>query len=326
MNMNRTWMRLLAVTVTSVCVLLAGCGSNHTSTNKKDAEGNRVAGDNGLRTVQDEKGEQGVPNKPQRIAVTYFALTEHLLALESPPVAANYFDEMVSKLVALKPYYAGTEIIDIGSYNEINLEQLVELAPDLILAGGAEGDPSGNELIYDRLTRIAPVFYVDTAKTNDDWQFGLREVGKAIGKEQEADELIVAFEEKAEQARLQVEQYSDQSVLFIDVQEKDFYVWGADRMAPYYDGLGLKLPDGFDGAAAAMSLEGLSAIDPDHLFVHNRADEQLEPLLETLKESAVWNQLQAVEAGQLHVIDSSAFSPGPIGTVYGIDAILEALE
>jgi len=304
-------------------IVLSACSKAHTSLPPPSP-----SPDNGSAatiTVTDSKGEQSIPANPEKVAVTYFALTELLLALEHPPVAANYFDDFVSKFEALRPYYADAVIEDIGSYNEINMEKLIAVGPNLIIAAGAENDPSGNDLIYDQLRAIAPVFYMDALKLNEDWRWGLSEVAKALNAENKAKEVIADIDKAILQAKRDLADVQEQSVLFVDVLDNGFYVWGVDRLSGYYDGLELSPPDSFNGQSGELSLEGLSVLNPDHLFVHYRPDANTADKLTALKGNRVWDHLQAVENGRVHLLESSAFSPGPIGVQYGVAAIAKGL-
>ncbi|MFA9455256.1 iron-siderophore ABC transporter substrate-binding protein [Halalkalibacter sp. AB-rgal2] len=319
----KTRFSIILLLTTALTLLLIACSSQSSTTEDELEDTNSNIGRH--RIVVDHKGEQTLPEHPERIAVTYFSLTELLLSFNHPPVGANYFDDFVANFKALQPYYQGTEIVDIGSYNEINLEKLLDLNPDLILAAGSDGDASGNDQIYTQLTQIAPVFFIDSLKANDDWQWALLEIGRALNLEKDAEEIIAQYQNNLNDAKDQLSDSNEQTVLFVDVQDNGFYLWGTERLH-YYNDLELTTPEPFDGTSQEISLEGISSLNPDHIFIHNRSDVELEPRLKELENSTVWNHIQAVQNNHIHLLESSAFSPGPIGITYGIETIINALN
>ncbi|WP_337099731.1 iron-siderophore ABC transporter substrate-binding protein [Paenibacillus sp. YIM B09110] len=310
-------------------MLLYGCSgaSNEGSeTNEQAANSSTTAPEKSSqssfpRTLTDEKGEVTIPDKPKKIALTAWGFIDLLLTLEPEQLATtgyNYY----SKLAAFKPYFESDAFVDLGTDGEINLEKLLEYEPDIILAGGEE-----NEKVYTELTKIAPVFFLDAAKGYDDWKWALTEYAKALGLEEEAQQVIANHDARLSDAKSKLQKYEDQDVVFLDPADKAFYFWGTERLNTYYNEIGLKMPDNeLAESGGDLSLEGLIELNPDHIFLHNRPTAPLAPILEQLQKSAVWNQLDAVKNGHVYPLESSAFSPGPTGVAYGIEEILKNLK
>lgn len=89
-------------------------------------------------------------------------------------------------------------------------------------------------------------------------------------------------------------------------------------------------PESADIAEGAeLSLEGLAALDPDHLFLgyFNYGDKSVPALTDQWEDSEVWSRLKAVENNHVYAINGElALGYGPIGNSYGVGEVLKALE
>jgi iron complex transport system substrate-binding protein len=80
-------------------------------------------------------------------------------------------------------------------------------------------------------------------------------------------------------------------------------------------GLGLTAPDGYtNDTEGAMSLEGLSELNPDHIFYMSDTAGDYKAVYDELQASSVWTSLNAVKNGNVYPID------------HGIDTVFEALN
>lgn len=80
---------------------------------------------------------------------------------------------------------------------------------------------------------------------------------------------------------------------------------------------------------AEISLEGISELNPDHLFIgYFQGDsDSSSSIISEWEEMNVWNSLQAVEKGQVYEMNGElALGYGPIGQSYGLDQVVKALE
>ena len=78
----------------------------------------------------------------------------------------------------------------LGHSNEPNLESIVKLSPDLILAG--KGAPQN----YDNFSLIAPTVLIDGSRGATAWKDYVTEAAIAMNREAEVLELIKSFEER----------------------------------------------------------------------------------------------------------------------------------
>lgn len=80
----------------------------------------------------------------------------------------------------------------VGSYVKLNLEKIVSLSPDLVLAT-ADGNPKA---VVDRLADIGIPVYVVNAKKIGDIYGNIRSIGAVTGKGKEADAIAGELEER----------------------------------------------------------------------------------------------------------------------------------
>lgn len=156
----------LAAAVMGVSLLFTACStpaaSNTTSSEVAEAT---------ERTVQTEQGEVTIPAEPQRIVVLNYALAGYLYDLDLPVVGTTSedfdHDPEFSELWGSGPKDNKTEFVTWGM-DGFDLEGVLELEPDLILAGGL-GLPGGlASKGYEQLSQIAPTVVVSKDLTT--WQ------------------------------------------------------------------------------------------------------------------------------------------------------------
>ncbi|REE71950.1 iron complex transport system substrate-binding protein [Rhodococcus wratislaviensis] len=143
------------------------------------------------RTVDHFRGSTEIPAAPQRIVALDNSFTDAVLLLEAPLV--GYVDYREPGL----PDYLGSsrdefaaEAESVGKVSTASLEQIAALQPDLIIS--AEVRDGKN---YEQLSAIAPTIFTET--TGPTWKDNIRLVGKALGKEELAEQKIGAYEERA---------------------------------------------------------------------------------------------------------------------------------
>jgi iron complex transport system substrate-binding protein len=87
----------------------------------------------------------------------------------------------------------------LGDRNSPSLERLTLLQPDLIL-----GEESNNKDEYFLLTQIAPTLLFSDLKNPDEiqsWQQDIDGIAKALGKQDQVEELLAAYDRQIAQAR-----------------------------------------------------------------------------------------------------------------------------
>jgi iron complex transport system substrate-binding protein len=143
------------------------------------------------RTVDHFRGSTEIPAGPQRIVALDNSFTDAVLLLEAPLVGYVDYREpgLPDYLGASRDEFAA-EAESVGKVSTASLEQIAALQPDLIIS--AEVRDGKN---YEQLSAIAPTIFTET--TGPTWKDNIRLVGKALGKEELAEQKIGAYEERA---------------------------------------------------------------------------------------------------------------------------------
>ena len=168
----------LAITALAVAAGATACSSADT------ADGS--AGE-ATRTVETVRGSIDVPDNPLRVVTLEPVELDTTVALGIVPVGTAVLSE-----TAGVPPYLGTEAADIatvGTVAEPTIEDIAAAQPDLIL-----GTETRHAQYYDQLSAIAPTVFI--ASQSDPWRDSVRFVGRVLGKEAKAEELLTAYDDR----------------------------------------------------------------------------------------------------------------------------------
>lgn len=237
-----------------LCVILAGCGSNSGTNNAGNAAankaGNAATGEAKTVTYETAAGPVEIPADPQRIVVLSGSYAGHALYLKAPVVA---IDSFTYENPLLADYLDGMEQVSAD-----NLEQIIELNPDLIIT-----DDYATNL--EQLNDIAPTLGLTYA--SQDYLTRVLEIGKIVNKEKQAQAWVDDFKARAVKAGEDVRAKlgDDVTVTVIETWDKDLYVFGdnyARGTEILYDAMGLKRTEAVEKLVAEP---GYSAISPEVL-------------------------------------------------------------
>lgn len=172
---SRNGMRVAIIALAGVLTLgLAGCGST-------DDAASGIAG----VTITHAHGETVVEGTPTKIVALGNQWLDAVQALGVTPV--GYIDNVAVGSSSTPPWepksLESAEALDMGG--DI-AEQVAALAPDLILADTFIADRQ----TYDKLTRIAPTLPGLAPDTVTPWQDQVAALGKVLGKQEKATEVI----------------------------------------------------------------------------------------------------------------------------------------
>jgi len=280
--------------------------------------------------IKHDYGETTVPAAPTRIVS--IGMEDMLLALDVPLVQA----------FSTEGYYLDAAIkargIPTNSSFDINLEAIMAADPDLIIMNTYMTDAQG----YEELSKIAPTI----AFIRDNWQTGIVELGKALGKEEQASGVLQAYQDKLKRAKMTIVQAvgDNKTVAFIRPSTKqvelDFpeYAW----TSALYNDLGL-LPDPQvleiqknstdDWGGTMLSLEKLPDLTADYLFMDYGASMAAEADFQKdvaaaaeVEKLNVWKAIPAVKKGQTFKVSARHWAlNGPTADGMKIDDVLQAL-
>jgi iron complex transport system substrate-binding protein len=313
--------RITAMLLFACMLVLTACSSGQNNKLVKGTSEQQAAEkEKWPRTIEDARGNKvTIFVKPKQVAVVTWMVTENLMALDTPPFAADSVAPM-SEWASMKEYFQKYSVENLGdSQTSINLEKLLDLKPDLILATTANAD------IYDKLEQIAPLFVFDSNALFSDWQGSIRAVANVVGEEENAEKFVGQTMEQVGIARKKASEI-EKTVGFVRVWNGGLSSFSVEQLAMYYDdqkGIGLAIPHGWPEETGALSTESISTINPDYIFISGAEDQAY---LEQLEQSAVWKSLKAVKANQVFPIDLSGLTGGPLAVQYGVRTVIEALK
>ncbi len=170
--------RLLGAGMSAAGLLAAGaCGTP------------AAAPDGARRSITHVLGVTDVPAKPQRVvSLDSNAALQVSLELAAPLIASETLGGDVPVPGYLPAPPAGLERL---GFNELNLERLAALRPDLIIGNTARLTEK-----YAALSAIAPTVAYRNAGTGVDWRDSVRVVGDVLGAAPEIDERLATYAER----------------------------------------------------------------------------------------------------------------------------------
>ncbi|WP_202912124.1 iron-siderophore ABC transporter substrate-binding protein [Nesterenkonia muleiensis] len=296
----------------------------------------------GTRVVVDVEGtEVEVPEAPRRVVTLSEPTLDGVLALGLEPIGT-----VTGRGQATVPAYlqdVAGDLPVLGSVAQPNFEAIGAAGPDLILVDGTS--VNNNPDVIAALREIAPVVY--TGYAGGDWRLNFGLTAEALGKEDQAEEIIADYDERAAAIAAELEpEYGDKTFSIVRWQGG-----GAatilQELPPgaALEDLGLARPPSQDmrgrGHSNPVSLENLEEIDADYMFfgtlggssVDNpqaggSADvEEAESALQTAVETPGFSQLKAYQEGNIIPVDGSAWTStgGPLLMTRIIEDVREEL-
>lgn len=309
----------------------AGCGGSATG----DAPAATA------RTITDARGQQvAVPSRATRVLPLSEPTLDAALALGITPIATTTGRGQNAIPSYLKARAKG--IASVGSLGAPNLEQVAQVAPDLILLDGTAFQDAA---VIDKLRKIAPTVFVSQDGT--DWRAAFETTADVLGRAEEGNEVLARYDERIKGVRAGLGARATDSVSIVR--------WSgiglpAILMKELTAGrvltdLGLPRPDFQDqtgpGHTVPVSLEQLEDLDADWMFfgalggggadagsVDLPADvASAQEAIKTAEETPGFTRLKAFKAGHVVPVDGSAWTSagGPIAAGVVVDDVERAL-
>ncbi|MBD2847656.1 ABC transporter substrate-binding protein [Paenibacillus sp. IB182496] len=265
-----------------------------------------------------------VPLQPQRIVAGEFAV--ELLELGLKPVGAgnNSF-----KIPFIEDKMEG--IAPIG--DPPDAEVILDLQPDLVIV------PTVFQEIYPepmkQIEKIAPVYYVSFEQ---DPIYGIFvRLAELVGKKDEADRWIAAYEQEAATAQGQVDEaLGEETVSIFRVENGRLRIYLNRNFGGYalHSSLQANAPVAVAdeiaeqpyGSAIQISLEMLPEYAGDRLLLIVRGEGDDAAAMTDIEELELWKSLPAVQNGQVHKLDTETYYGSDIVTIReGMKAIAAML-
>ncbi|CAI6081658.1 putative siderophore-binding lipoprotein YfiY [Paenibacillus sp. JJ-100] len=287
---------LMLLLTISLVLILAACGTAQTSTSGSGDSNNN----SNTSTSADNSNSNSTSDEP-RIASMSIHLTNDLLSLGITPVGSVIGGEAKAFLSHVADRLKDTT--PLGPVKDPDMEALLALKPDVIYL---DEEFSGDDVA--KFEKIAPVhvFNLDDGT----WRDHLKEIGKLVNREQEAEQYIQDYEAETKEVQALIhDQIGDGTVMAIRVTAKELRVFSTRRpMGPIlYDDLGLTPAKGIQEMDTSkpyqvVSREVLPDYDADAIFVVVNSDDEAQTMFKELQSNPIWQGLKAVKAEQVYPI------------------------
>lgn len=243
---------------------------------------------------QSKYGAIEVPKNPERIVVLSSFNAGSVMALEGNIVGA---DSWVMNNENYQPYLKNAVVV-----SDDNLEKIVELNPDLIIATNTNNN-------LDRLKQIAPT--VIFVYGDYDYLTTHIEIGKLLNKEKEAKDWVEDFKKRAENLGKEVKaKYGeDITVSVFENFNKQLYVfgdnWGRGTEILYQE-MKLNMPEKVKEMALtdgyyALSLEVLPEYAGDFIIISSDGVDN------SFQETETYQNIPAVKNNRVFLAQASVF-------------------
>ncbi|MBC6976047.1 iron-hydroxamate ABC transporter substrate-binding protein [Bacillus sp. Xin] len=248
------------------------------------------------------KAEKTTKSNEPKIASMSIHLTNNLLALGITPVGSVVGGDLKDFLPHAKDQLRDTK--KLGVVTDPNMESLLQLKPSEIYV---DEKYAGEDLAkYEKIAKTHS-FNLDEGT----WKDHLKQVGKLVNHEKEAEKYIQNYEEQTKRVKglIDKELGNNEKVMAIRVTAKELRVFSTKRpMGPIlFQDLGLQPANGvekIDGNRPfeVISQEALPDFDADAIFVVVNRDDKAKAAFKQLQETAIWKGLKAVKGKHVYII------------------------
>lgn len=284
-------------------------------------------------TIEHKFGSITIPAEPQRVLTIGYSEQDPVLALGVTPIAVRYWfgdhPYGVWPWAQDKLGDATPELLNMP-FGELNFETIVALQPDLIVAthSGITADE------YNTLTQIAPTLaqpgeYVDFGVP---WQEQTRLIGRALGREARANELVAAVEAKIAAAGEAHPEFADVPVAWVSPAADAGTYWAVNPDMPPMRFLA-RMGFGFseplaefigDASSGLLSSERLDLLDGGILIYQAITPEGYTAFLD----NQLYQQLEVVKGNHTIVFENTevpVYGALSFSTVLSLDYAVDEL-
>ncbi|MER7012000.1 iron-siderophore ABC transporter substrate-binding protein [Saccharopolyspora sp. NPDC000359] len=291
---HRTAVLLCSLTA---LLLVASCGSASDDQEQQADDGTFPV------TIEHSHGTTEIPKRPERVIALGYTDVDPLLALDVVPVAMRPWSDLpgpgpwaADRLRGAQPHLFQTQ-------GDVDLEEVASLQPDLIVAVNAAVD----DALYQRLSALAPTIvrpagYPDFGTP---WQDTTRMIGKAVGRSEQAEQLVTDTQARIDQVTAQHPEFAGATgaVVLINPQGGYWPYTRNDARGRFLDSLGIKLPPAAqaldDGKNFYLNLspEQTSVLESDVLVVIDQKGNS-----QRLSQDPLFQRLEVAKRGDVVVV------------------------
>lgn len=319
--------RFLVILMFLIALIVAtGCQA---SQNDEDGQMNeeKVETNSFPVTVQIDDEEITIEEKPSRIFPLSLEVAEIVLDLVEPEkivAATNGIDDpLLSTKVDVAEKIEGR----IGAQVNIDPEEIISYDTDLLLLTKMFGEQEEAENTLKQLD--TPILSFDSIVSVEQYLEVTRTIGKAVGEDSKAEELIASIEEKINSLQQQIPEGESPSVLILSEIGGDL---GPFMMGPTNISYDLLKLAGATPAvdkielerSAPASIEQVLKTDPDYILLVDFFGKGEEGFNELMNDPG-WNTLKAVEEENVKLIEAKYIVNPNSKNVDGLEMLIDWL-
>ncbi|MBW4543125.1 MAG: iron-siderophore ABC transporter substrate-binding protein [Symplocastrum torsivum CPER-KK1] len=274
------------------------------------------------RMVKHALGETCVPAHPQRVVALVSDAVVSLLSLGVQPIGA----------VSNVPSFVLDKLKDVeilGYSEQVNLEKILLLKPDLILAQKWNAEP-----VYDKLSKIAPTVITDFRI--GEWKEALALHAEALGMTDKAKQLMAQYDERIERFKAQMGRLKQTSISLIGVYPEGIFIFFQNSFGgTILEDIGLPRPpaqvrDNSRMMGERISKELMRYADGDVILAWSHSDtlatvRSARENLNRLKSDPLWLKLDAVEQGRVYQVEDHWTIGSPLTANLVLDDLFKYL-
>jgi len=304
-----------------LAVVLSGCSASDksrentgTETQSKSAEAESTekavetsdsSNQGDKRVIEHAMGTTEITGTPLRVVTLFQGATDSALLLGVKPLGAV-------ESWAEKPVYEYLRgqmdgVVNLGIETQPNLEEIIALKPDLIIASKVR-----HEKIYSQLNEIAPTVMV---KEVYQWKDTLNICAKALNKEEKAEEFFSKWDEKTSYFKEKAaDKIKDTKVAVIDFRADHARIVYTGFAATVLDDMGIERPESHkkeEWGVMLQSEEAIPQMEADLIFDQTNLNEA-ENVTNRDKwtSNPLWSNLTAVKNNQVYPVNSVFWNSG----------------
>lgn len=281
--------------------------------------------------IEHKFGLTEIPAQPQRVVALGYSDQDPLLALGVRPIAVRYwFGDEPHAVFPWAREELGDATPDVLNmpFGQLDFERVAALRPDLISAvySGITQEE------YQRLAQIAPTLaqsgeYIDFGMP---WQEATLLIGRALGREALAHELVSEVEARFAAARAEHPEWAGKRVV-VGAPRGDGqfgFVASQDARSRVFTALGFEVPPELDEIAGGqfwgtVSLERADLLDQDLLVFHQLA--WVEGGQAAIESDPLLGRLRAMQEGRVLFLEGQLDAALQFSTVLSLPFLLDRL-
>lgn len=270
-----------------------------------------------------------IEEKPKRILPLSLDGAEIVLDLVDPERVIAVSNSVADPMISTQADQAGHIQERIASATQIDPEQILSYDTDLLLLTKMHGQEADADQILQQAG--IPILSFDTMKTVDGLFANIEVIGTAVGEQEKAKALIEKMKEEMEAIQSSIPEKADSPTVLVLSEVGPGtgpYMLGPTNIS--YDLIkragGVPAVDqiGLDRTAKA-EVEQVIKMNPDHLFLLDWQGNG-EAAYQELMEAPGWNTLQAVQNGNITILEVKYLMNPNKEIVHGLKTLVETIH